>query len=294
MPRPKGKGGKPVKAGKTRDVAADRGRSNLREAWAGGNYTRSSVSPEGSDSSDVQNSIPFRLAMWDLGQCDKKRCTGTKLVRQQVVSELRLGTPFPGVILSPNGKCCVSNEDKELIGVKGLAVVDCSWNKLDEVPFGRIRGAAPRLLPWLVAANPVNYGKPCKLSCAEAFAAALFICGWPDAAISVLSRFKWGHSFLSTNEELLDRYAACPTSAEVIQVQTEYLDQLTNIPAKVPDGKDYMSNMDLPPSSSDGDDDDFSDEGEADEAHNKATVSAETRSPQQHVYLGQQAYQDNC
>lgn len=59
-------------------------------------------------------------------------------------------------------------------------------------------------------------------------------------------------------------------------------------------GKDYMSNMDLPPSSSDGDDDDFSDEGEADEAHNKATVSAETRSPQQHVYLGQQAYQDNC
>jgi len=46
-----------------------------------------------------------------------------------------------------------------------------------------------------------------------------------------------GHSFLSTNEELLDRYAACPTSAEVIQVQTQYLDQLTNIPAKIPDGK---------------------------------------------------------
>lgn len=34
-------------------------------------------------------------------------------------------------------------------------------------------------------------GKPCKLSCAEAFAAALFICGWPEAATSVLSRFKW-------------------------------------------------------------------------------------------------------
>lgn len=50
-----------------------------------------------------------------------------------------------------------------------------------------------------------------------------------------------GHSFLSTNEELLDRYAACPTSAEVIQVQTEYLDQLTNIPAKVPDGESVSS-----------------------------------------------------
>jgi hypothetical protein len=147
MPRPKGKGGKPVKHGKDRDDAADCGRSNLREAWAGGNYTRSSVSPEGSESSDVQNSIPFRLAMWDLGQCDKKRCTGTKLVRQQVVSELRLGIPFPGVILSPNGKCCVSNEDKELIGVKGLAVVDCSWNKLDEVPFGTLPEGC--LCPWL-------------------------------------------------------------------------------------------------------------------------------------------------
>jgi len=56
-------------------------------------------------------------------------------------------------------------------------------------------------------------------------------------------------------------------------------------------GKDYMSNMDLPPSSSD--DDYFSDEdGAEDEAHDEATVSAEPRSPQQHAYLGQQAYQD--
>ena len=52
------------------------------------------------------------------------------------MAELRLGVPFPGVILSPVGESCVSAQDRDLIVNKGLAVVDCSWNRLDEVPFG--------------------------------------------------------------------------------------------------------------------------------------------------------------
>lgn len=43
-----------------------------------------------------------------------------------------------------------------------------------------------------------------------------------------------GHSFLSTNEELLARYAACPTSAEVIAVQAAYLAQLRAPPRPPP------------------------------------------------------------
>jgi ribosome biogenesis protein Tsr3 len=66
--------------------------------------------------------------------------------------ELRLGVPFPGVVLSPMGKACVSRQDGDLIGVRGLAVVDCSWNRLDDVPFGVQRcPAAMRCSSYLSA-----------------------------------------------------------------------------------------------------------------------------------------------
>lgn len=74
-----------------------------------------------------------------------------------------------------------------------------------------------------MAANPVNYGKPCELSCVEAIAAVMYLTGFSTIADWYLSKFSWGHSFSELNEDLLTAYAECRTSADLIRAQTDFL-----------------------------------------------------------------------
>ncbi len=83
-----------------------------------------------------------------------------------------------------------------------------------------------RLLPYLIAANPVNYGAPCKLSCAEALAAGLYLVGERELGAALMSKFKWGPNFFKLNAEVLELYSQCKTSAELVARQRDYIERV--------------------------------------------------------------------
>ena len=134
-----------------------------------------------------------------------------------------LKQPFKGIVLSPNGTTSVSPADTPILEEMGLSVIDCSWARLAEIPFKQMRAGHHRLLPFLVAANTVNYGKPSKLSCAEAAAATLYICGKVDAAKAMMDEFGWGREFIKLNIELLELYRTSSNADEVVKRQNEWL-----------------------------------------------------------------------
>ncbi|KAJ1943703.1 ribosome biogenesis protein tsr3, partial [Kickxella alabastrina] len=178
----------------------------------------------GNDSDDAYDGdetmqIAVPLGMWDFDHCDPKRCSGRKLARMGLVKEFRLGQVFKGIVMSPEGKQVVSRADLPIMQQYGAAMIDCSWARLDEVPFGKIKAHHNRLLPYLVAANPVNYGKPWKLNCVEALAASFYIVGWDEIGDILMSKFKWGHGFKEMNSVLLKKYAACEDNQAVLEVQ---------------------------------------------------------------------------
>jgi len=166
-----------------------------------------------------------RIVVYHAKQCDPRKCSALKLKRHNLVLVVHQTRELPrgAAILNPFSKRAFSPSDRQRIERKGLVALDLSWKHADDVAkFLSLRGAS-RCLPYLIAANPVNYGKPTKLSTVEALAAALFIASFREKAEKLLSVFKWGHTFISLNEELLETYAQARDSAEVIELQKQFM-----------------------------------------------------------------------
>ncbi|WP_276259677.1 DUF367 family protein [Haloglomus litoreum] len=164
------------------------------------------------------------------GDDDPEKCTARRLAKFDEVTlhESARATPR-GIVLDPHAEQALSPADaggraaEDADGEESVLVaLDCSWETAEAEAF-RLDGPH-RGLPFLVAANPINYGTPFQLNTAEAFAGALVILGHRERAEDLLSHFSWGHTFLELNDEPLRRYADCADSSEVVAVQGEYLD----------------------------------------------------------------------
>lgn len=160
------------------------------------------------------------------GQDDPRKNTALRLQKAgkaQLFDDVKRA-PKHAVLLNPFAKKALSREDLDDMRKHGLLALDCSWKQAEEAFPVLLGSTRSRALPFLVAANPINYGKPFVLSTAEAIGAALAIVGEMRQARDVLSAVPFGDLFLTVNKNPLDDYAQCDTSAQVVAAQMAYLD----------------------------------------------------------------------
>ncbi len=168
-------------------------------------------------------------AIW-LAQDDPKKNTAVKLSKR---GNIKLHTklkklPRRGIILDPLCGKVLGPEDHELLLEKYGSIVglDCSWNQIEESVEEVVSRTKlnRRMLPLLLAANPVNWGKPSKLTTAEALAASLYLIGNIKQAKQLMAAFSWGEQFFILNKEPLEAYKDAKSSDELVNLQFEFFE----------------------------------------------------------------------
>jgi pre-rRNA-processing protein TSR3 len=163
----------------------------------------------------------------DKCQCDPKKCTAKRMLKFGLGKEVRTigAIPAGAIVLSPFSEIALSPADIRHAR-KGLVVMDLTWTNIDGFP--RVRKAEERALPFLLASNPINWGRPMELNSAEAVMASLIILGEREQADGFLGRFNWAPEFLRLNGAMLDAYAEAADSRDVVRIQNEFLETMTS------------------------------------------------------------------
>lgn len=165
--------------------------------------------------------------VYDKNQCDPKKCTAKRMLKFGLAKEAKTlhAIPKGSIVLSPFAEKALSPDDVRYAR-HGLVVMDLTWTNIDEFP--RPKGTNDRALPYMLASNPINWGKPMELNSAEAVMASLFILGEREQAETFLGRFNWAPEFMRLNGELLEEYSSAKDSTEVVRIQNEYIDSIRN------------------------------------------------------------------
>ncbi|MDR2698925.1 MAG: DUF367 family protein [Candidatus Methanoplasma sp.] len=161
----------------------------------------------------------------DKCQCDPKKCTAKRMLRFGLGKEAKTlsSIPFGSVVLSPFSDTALSPADI-VHARKGLVVMDLTWTNIDDFP--RVKGCCERALPYMLASNPVNWGRPMELNSAEAVLASLIILGEKEQAEQFMGRFNWAPEFIRLNGAMLEDYSKAEDSAGVVRIQNEYLESI--------------------------------------------------------------------
>jgi pre-rRNA-processing protein TSR3 len=174
----------------------------------------------------MDNSVSIH-AIW-LAQDDPKKNTAVKLGKrgQLKLHENLRRLPRRGILLDPLCGKVFGPEDHHLLETGSLVGLDCSWAQIENCveTVTRKTKLVRRMLPLLLAANPVNWGKPSRLTTAEAIAATLYLAGHKEQAKSIMAAFGWGERFIELNYEPLEAYANAATSSDLIDLQFEIFD----------------------------------------------------------------------
>lgn len=168
------------------------------------------------------------LYIYHMRECDPMKCTALKLGRlglAKVVYNINT-LPRDSLLLYPFAEKILSPSDRLIVIKKGISAIDCSWNRIEELPY--TKRFIIRHLPFLLAANPINYSIPYKLSTLEAIAATLYITGFSEMATTLLSKIKWGLTFLILNNEPLCLYSYAKDGNEIKKIEHEYKSAYTD------------------------------------------------------------------